>query len=141
MYFLLLNEFWFFFFKHLKESKCYIHIAGQFRLYSLVILKGWKNQPKKNKIAFRIQNTPDSLPQGRPVLLDFEKVFNDIFNDYERNKTKKDSDLVAAKKVVDDFIETIKSYFKEKSFQKKEKDKVLGLTLGTDYSSMVYSKY
>ena len=97
--------------------------------------------PIANKIAFRIQNTPDSLPQGRPVLLDFEKVFNDIFNDYERNKTKKDSDLVAAKKVVDDFIETIKSYFKEKSFQKKEKDKVLGLTLGTDYSAMVYSKY
>lgn len=97
--------------------------------------------PIANKIAFRIQNTPDSLPQGRPVLLDFEKVFNDIFNDYERNKTKKDSDLIAAKKVVDDFIETIKSYFKEKSFQNKEKDKVLGLTLGTDYSSMVYSKY
>jgi hypothetical protein len=97
--------------------------------------------PIANKIAFRIQNTPDSLPQGKPVLLDFEKVFNDIYNDYERNKSKKDSDLVAAKKVVDDFVETIKEYFKTESFEKKEKEKVLGLTLGTDYASMVYSKY
>ena len=97
--------------------------------------------PIANKIAFRIQNSPDSLPQGRPVLLDFEKVFNDIFNDLERKKIKKDSDIEAAKKVIDDFVKTIKEYFKNKSFSQDKKDKVLGLTLGTDYSSMVYSKY
>lgn len=104
-------------------------------------IKGIMIYPIANKIAFRIKNSKDSLPQGKPRLLDFEKIYNDIYNNYEKNKEKEDSDLKAASKVVDDFIETLKTFFKEQSFDKKPKDKVLGLTLGTDYSSMVYSKY
>lgn len=98
--------------------------------------------PIANKIAFRIQNKLDGMPQGKPHLLDFEKVYNDLFSSYIKNKKDdNDQDLKVAEKVIDSFLETIKSFFKEKSFEEKPKDKVLGLTLGTDYSSMVYSKY
>jgi hypothetical protein len=104
-------------------------------------IKGIMIYPIGNKIAFRVRNSKNGLPQGRPKLLDFEKKYSEIYSHHERNKEKKDSDIKSASKVVDDFIDTIKNYFKNEFLDKPIKDKGIGLTLGTDYSSMVYSKY
>ena len=94
-----------------------------------------------NKIAFRVKNSKDDLPQGKPRLLDFEKVYSEIYSNYERNEKTKNSEIKSASKVVDDFINTIKSFFKNESLEKSNKEKAVGISLGTDYSSMVYSKY
>jgi hypothetical protein len=104
-------------------------------------IKGVIIYPIGNKVAFRVKNSKDGLPQGKPRLLDFEKIYSEIYSNYERNKKLKDLEIKSASKVVDDFIDTIKSFFKNESLEKTSKEKAVGLTLGTDYSSMVYSKY
>jgi hypothetical protein len=122
----------------LKGDGSYIYLPSTYKNSEI---KGIMIYTIGNKVAFRVKNSQDSPPQGRPRLLDFEKIYSEIYSYYERNKEKKDSDIKAASKVVDDFIDTIKVFFKNESLEKSKKEKAIGLTLGTDYSAMVYSKY
>lgn len=116
--------------------KCFLHNSE---------IKGIRIYPIANKIAFKIQNQPKELPQGRPYLLDFEKVYGDIIDIYEKSKKNKEKnkEIKAAEEVAKQFLETLKQFFRKKD---KTNFDVVGkqiapISLGTDYSSSIYSKY
>lgn len=136
----------------------YIYVKS---LYNRSDVLGIRIYPIANKIAFKIQDSYKSLPQGKPHLLDFEKVYGEIIDNYSRNKSVKkntegmeetegmegvegmeedNSEEKAASKVAKQFLETLKKFFKTK-LPTQEKEKAATINLGTDYSSSIYSKY
>lgn len=121
----------------LKGQESYIYVSSPSRNLDI---KGIRIYPIANKIAFKVQNGPKDLPQGAPYLLDFEKVYGEIIDDMDRDG-KKDTEIKAAQKVSEQFIETLKEFFNKKENYNSDKEKVSQINLGTDYSSLIYSKY
>lgn len=124
----------------LKGQDSYVYVKSHG--YNLEI-KGIRIYAIANKIAFKIQNGPKDLPQGTPYLLDFEKVYGEVIDSYEKKdkKDKTDADIKAAEKVAEQFLQTLKEFFKKKTSSRMDKEKVSQINLGTDYSSLIYSKY
>lgn len=127
----------------LKGQDPYIYVNSP---YDNSEIPGIRIYPIANKIAFKLQKGPKDLPQGRPYLLDFEKIYGEIVDDYVKTDKNKDeesdnSDEKAAKKVAEQFLETLKQFFKTKSNNKVDSEKAATINLGTDYSSLLYSKY
>jgi len=120
----------------LKGQDSYIYVKSP--KYNEEI-KGIRIYSIANKIAFKIQNGPKELPQGTPRLLDFEKVYGEVIDSYEKDETE-DKDIKAAEQVAKQFLQTLKEFFDIKQ-DYSDKEKISQINLGTDYSSLIYSKY
>ena len=96
-------------------------------------------------IAYRVQKKEDTLPFGRPYLLDVEEMYEDFMSDDIKEEE-------AAKRVVETIADEIQKFFKrskkaEEDFRDIDFDKQLDgagkivlKNTGSDYSNNIFNK-
>lgn len=123
---------------HLEDDDPYVYLKAPSKKLSF---DGIRIYEIGNIIAYRIAKEEKTEPYGKAYQLNLEEMFNDYMGE---NKVKEEE---AAQKVIEGVISELKSFFTKSEEAEKElktngeEAGVLLKTGGSDYSSLVFSKY
>jgi hypothetical protein len=98
--------------------------------------QGVRVYPIANSVAFKVQNKINTHPYGKPYLLDFEKMYNNLMG--QKDASEED----CAKSIIDYICTELKKFFTMSAKYQYEKNpeniKLMVRSQGTDYSTKLF---